>query len=99
MPVASGFYIAYIDVPTAFSPNNDGNNDVLYVVGENIKTFRLEMFDRFGNKVFETDNMKNGWDGTKNGELLEPSVFFYQLFYNSFYNKSYILKGNVTLFR
>ena len=50
-------------VPQAFSPNGDGQNDLLYARGDCIKTLQFEVFDRWGNKVFETDSPTIGWDG------------------------------------
>ncbi|MGN6569367.1 MAG: LamG-like jellyroll fold domain-containing protein, partial [Flavipsychrobacter sp.] len=53
--------------PSAFSPNGDGANDVLYVRGNGIATMKMSVFNRWGQKVFETDNPSTGWDGTFNG--------------------------------
>lgn len=73
-----------IYVPTAFSPNNDGINDYFTVYGNratrNIEL--LEIYDRWGSKIFERKNiMINepliGWDGTKQGEVLDPGTFVY----------------------
>ncbi|MES2620716.1 MAG: gliding motility-associated C-terminal domain-containing protein, partial [Bacteroidota bacterium] len=56
-------------VPNSFSPNGDGNNDEWLVYGEGIKSVDLKIFNRWGEKVFETDNQFEGWDGTSKGEL------------------------------
>lgn len=53
--------------PSAFSPNGDGVNDVLYVRGNGIATMKMSVFNRWGQKIFETDNPSTGWDGTFNG--------------------------------
>jgi gliding motility-associated-like protein len=64
----------YIVVPNGFSPNGDGVNDVLYVRGiPNIETFAV--YNRWGEQVFETNNILEGWDGTQNGKPVEAGVY------------------------
>src|SRR5581483_11889855 len=50
-------------VPNAFSPNGDGQNDILYVRDNCILTMDFTIYDRWGNKVFESKNQSTGWDG------------------------------------
>ncbi|HIF15399.1 MAG TPA: T9SS type B sorting domain-containing protein, partial [Bacteroidetes bacterium] len=50
-------------VPTAFSPNNDGVNDLLYVRGITINDFLFRIYDRWGKLLFETDDLSKAWDG------------------------------------
>lgn len=83
-------------IPTAFSPNNDGENDVLYVYGNCIETMELTIFDRWGEKVFETTDPKQGWDGTFNGRALNPAGFAYVL-KATVKGEQISKKGNVTL--
>jgi gliding motility-associated-like protein len=66
-------------VPTAFSPNDDGQNDVLYVMGNCITNLEFVVFDRWGEKVFETKDPTVGWDGTLNGKKMNPAAFAYYL--------------------
>jgi gliding motility-associated-like protein len=86
-------------IPSAFSPNGDGNNDVLYVYGEGIKTVSMTIFNRWGEKVFESDNQSQGWDGTYKGTLQEPGVYIYlvDLIYLNDHKK--LKEGSVTLIR
>lgn len=92
---------ASIDVPSGFSPNGDGVNDIVYVDGWGIKelvSFRI--YNRWGDVVFETDDKNQGWDGTYKGELQEQDVYIYQVvatFYATSEQKS--KQGNITLFR
>ncbi|MDB4534628.1 CotH kinase family protein, partial [Vicingaceae bacterium] len=51
-------------IPDAFSPNGDGNNDVLFVYGGQIEEIALEIYDRWGEKVFTSSSVTDGWDGT-----------------------------------
>jgi gliding motility-associated-like protein len=65
-------------MPNVFSPNGDGQNDILYVYGKAIAQMTLIIYDRFGEIVFYSDKMTQGWDGTYNGTLLNTAVFAYQ---------------------
>lgn len=84
-------------VPNAFTPNGDGNNDVLYVRGLGITEVQFAVYDRWGEKVFETNEQDKGWDGKYEGMLADPGVFVYYL--NIVYcdGQKYFEKGNVTL--
>lgn len=86
-------------VPNAFSPNLDGVNDVLYVKGKCLKNLTFMIFNRWGEKVFETSDQKLGWDGTFNGELMNTAVFVYRLEGTTFDGNPYSQKGNITLIR
>ncbi|MBS1688423.1 MAG: gliding motility-associated C-terminal domain-containing protein [Bacteroidetes bacterium] len=57
----------HVGFPSAFSPNGDGANDVLYVRGNGIATMEMSVFNRWGQKVFESHDPATGWDGTFNG--------------------------------
>jgi gliding motility-associated-like protein len=95
-------YVEYdIDIylPTGFSPNGDNENDVLYVRGHGIKYLDLIIYDRWGEKIFETDDQLNGWDGTYKGKKLDPGVFVYYLKIVSYSGEEVIKKGNITLVR
>ncbi len=66
-------------VPTAFSPNGDNENEILYVMGNCIEDLNFAIFDRWGEKVFETSDPTQGWDGTYKGKKLDAAVFVYYL--------------------
>jgi gliding motility-associated-like protein len=86
-------------VPNAFSPNADGHNDVLYVQGICLQTMSFMIFNRWGEKVFETTDQKQGWDGSYKGEQLNTGVFVYRLEGKTYDGKAYSSKGNITLVR
>ena len=76
--------------PTAFTPDNDNTNDVFYVRGNGIEpsSFLMIVYDRWGEKIFETHNYDNsnpakyGWDGTVKGKkLAEPGVYSWIVIY------------------
>ena len=64
-------------VPTAFSPNGDGQNDILYVRGNCLLSMDFMVFDRLGEKVFESTDPNIGWDGTYKGKPMNTAVFSY----------------------
>ena len=86
-------------VPNIFSPNGDNNNDELIVRSNFIKKLELVIYDRWGEKIFETTDKTKGWDGYYKGELVAPDVYGYYLNVTCIDNKPYFKKGNVTLIR
>ncbi|MBP7103059.1 MAG: gliding motility-associated C-terminal domain-containing protein [Bacteroidales bacterium] len=89
----------YIFIPNAFTPNKDGNNDVLYVRGKLLTDVYLVIFDRWGEKIFETRDINKGWDGTYKGQDCSPGVYVFYLEATCLGELFYTHKGNVTLIR
>lgn len=89
----------YIYIPNAFTPNGDGKNDILYVRGDFITDCRLRIYDRWGEKVFETYSIEKGWDGTYKGKECPQGVYDYYLEVWCLGEKQFFKKGNVTLIR
>lgn len=89
----------YIFIPNAFSPNNDGENDVLYVRGAIIQKMLFRIYDRWGELVFESDNQHMGWNGTFRGKALDPDVYDYYLEVDCIGGLNSIIKGNITLIK
>lgn len=58
-----------LPIPNAFTPNGDGNNDTFQIVGslDQITSFTMQVFSRWGHMVFETTDPNEGWDGIYNG--------------------------------
>lgn len=92
----------YIFVPNAFTPNNDGNNDVLFVKSVVINQddeFIFRIYNRWGEKVFETNDIQEGWDGTWKGKLQAPDVYDYYLQGYCLGGDEFLMQGNITLLR
>jgi gliding motility-associated-like protein len=89
----------FVFIPNAFSPNKDGSNDKLYVRGQYIFKFVFRVYDRWGELVWETSNINDGWDGTYRGKLLDPDVYDYYLQVTCIGGLENIIKGNITLIR
>ena len=88
-----------IFVPTAFTPNNDGSNDILFVRGVNLRSIEFQLFNRWGELIFESNDLNKGWDGTYKGKAVDPDVFTYQLRAICFDGQNFYSKGNITLIR
>jgi gliding motility-associated-like protein len=86
-------------VPEAFSPNGDGQNDYLYVRGDCIKTLDFMVFDRWGNKVFETTDKSIPWNGQCRGEAMNTGSYVYYLNATFYDGTTQTKKGDVTLVR
>lgn len=89
-------------VPSAFSPNSDGFNDVFMAEGYGIKTdegFKMSVYDRWGNKVFESHDIFKGWDGKKGGTLAQEDIYVYQIYYHDLTNKKRMKSGQVSLIK
>ncbi len=90
---------ANLYIPDAFTPNGDGKNDVFYVRGNGITSIYFAVYDRWGQKIFETKNINQGWDGTYNGKQMDVAVFGYYAEGTCISGEKFIKKGNVTLLR
>lgn len=89
-----------IFVPTAFSPNNDGLNDVLVPVPVGLKDYDFfEIYSRWGQRVFSTTQIGKGWDGTINGRPQDSDTFVWLVQGTDFTGKRIYKKGTVVLIR
>lgn len=68
-------------VPNAFTPNGDGRNETFKAKGIGIVEFRMMVFNRWGEKLFESNSMDQGWDGTFDGEKVMNDVYTYLIAY------------------
>ncbi len=89
----------YVFIPTAFTPNNDGFNDTFRARGNNFDQVYLAVFNRWGQRVFETHSIDEGWNGTFNGEQLPPDVYGYYTEIRCLDGSTFVKKGNCTLIR
>ncbi len=92
-------YVIYI--PNAFTPNSDGLNDGFKALGMGIKDFKLQIFDRWGEMVFESDDINKAWDGTINSkgdyESTKEDVYVWKVQVKDLLSKQHDLIGHVTL--
>lgn len=89
-----------VDMPNSFTPNGDGNNDVVYVRGWGIKRLvEFRIINRWGNEVFFTDNLSEGWDGTYNGKLQNIDTYAYIVRVETWEGNFISKKGTITLLK
>lgn len=79
--------------------SGDGKNDILYVRESGVSQLNFIVYDRWGEKVFETQDENIGWDGTFHGQKLDPGVFAYYLRVIFVDATEKIEKGDITLVR
>jgi gliding motility-associated-like protein len=92
--------LSNVFIPTAFSPNGDGQNDMIYIHGlENAQSAEIVIFNRWGQQVFETKDMAQGWDGNKGGVACPSGVYAYYLKAANSDGTTAIMSGNITLMR
>ena len=86
-------------VPNTFTPNSDGNNDMLLVRGLKLDEFYFAVYNRWGELVFETKDRTVGWDGKYKGRPADVGVFGWYLKVRCLNGQEAFKKGNVTLIR
>ncbi len=86
-------------VPTAFSPNGDGQNDCLKVYNNCIESMNFTVYARWGEIVYQSTNVDDCWDGSYKGKNLNNAVFVYTLNATLITGEQISLKGNVSLIR
>lgn len=85
--------------PASFTPNGDGTNDVFLVSIAGLKTFEMRIYSRWGEKMFESNDIYKGWDGKVNGKLVEGGVYTYKIYARLISGKEIETHGNVTILR
>jgi gliding motility-associated-like protein len=88
--------------PSAFTPNNDGVNDVFLPIGSDVVEFKLTIYNGWGQLIFESKSIEKGWDGKVDGKPAPVGTYVYQSTYSGYRNKRLVefdTKGNVTLLR
>jgi gliding motility-associated-like protein len=87
-------------VPNAFTPNGDGANDVFRIRNPGlVRTFAMTIFNRWGQKVFETTDPYKGWDGTLGGRLQNSGNYVWNIHYTDIVGNSADKGGVVLLIR
>lgn len=86
-------------VPSGFSPNGDGFNDVFYVLGGPFTELELRIYNKWGELIFVSTSQAVGWDGTRDGIPQPVGVFVYTVHAVTPDNAEHFLEGDVTLVR
>lgn len=88
-----------IYVPNVFTPNGDGNNDMFLVYGTGISKLEMIIYDRWGEKLYTSNDQLKGWDGTYKGTLCKQDAYTYLIIYTALDGKKYEKTGHVTLLK
>jgi gliding motility-associated-like protein len=91
--------IAAIYVPNCFTPSGDGHNERFIPRGINIEELHMVIYDRWGNLIFETNDIDKGWDGKFKGTLVQEDVYVYMIEATDVHQKQYRLNGSVTVLK
>jgi gliding motility-associated-like protein len=98
--VASPWKNCLVVMPTAFTPNQDGQNDVFRPkVYDAIHDYRLQVYDRWGKRMFISQSPEVGWDGSFNGTPADVQTYVYVCTYTDSRQRPHLLKGSVLLLR
>jgi gliding motility-associated-like protein len=99
-----------IVIPNGFTPNtsggnggaydpNDLSNDVFYPFVRFVKDYRMRIWNRWGELVFESDDVRRGWDGYYRGQLSQQDVYVYRMEIRFVDDRTAERSGDITLFR
>ena len=89
-----------IKVMEAFTPNGDGINERWLITNGNcLLNAKAQVFNRYGSKVFESNDYRNTWDGTYEGKPLPDGTYYYVISFQLLNGRQVILKGNLTILR
>ncbi|KAB2859323.1 MAG: T9SS type B sorting domain-containing protein, partial [Flavobacteriales bacterium] len=88
-------------IPNVFSPDNDGKNDTFFGVGIGITEYEISIFDRWGEKIFESNDIEIGWDGRAKGgaEIAQQDVYVWKVKLKDIFNKKHEYLGTVTIIK
>ena len=97
----TGAYALY--VPSCFTPNGDGKNELFkpdgFGLADNNIGYKMEIYDRWGQKIYESVDVNTGWDGNKNGIALGQDIYVYSITFKDYQDRSHVQRGQVTLIR
>lgn len=90
---------SFLYAPSSFTPGSDGVNDIFKAEGLFISGFHMNIFNRWGEKIFQSENINEGWDGNFNGMKCPQDVYLWIISAKGVDGKNHYLNGNVTLIR
>ena len=94
------YVIRKVYVPNAFTPNNDGLNEIFYFRSISVAEFELMIFNRWGELIFTSNNINDGWDGTYKGKDVEIDVYVWKVRYKRNHTSNWESEiGRVSLLR
>jgi len=88
-------------IPSAFSPNGDGKNDIFQPEGQYVKNFEMYIFNRQGEQVYHTIDISKGWNGGMKGglKICPEDTYIYKISVTDAQNKNHEYTGQLTLLK
>ena len=84
-----------LHIPTAFTPDGDGINDVFLVRGNGVREYRINIYNQWGENVFSSSDIQEHWDGTNNGVKLQPGLYVYRIYFKDENNEVTETTGSI----
>ena len=98
-PVSEKICNELIFIPNAFSPDRDGINEIFRVIGTNGEFLEMKIYSRWGELLFQTNDINVGWDGSFKGSEMPMGVYTYVVHYLDLEDQQQVASGNVSLLR
>lgn len=86
-----------IYIPNSFTPNGDGLNDTFGAYGEAIREFKMQVYNRWGQMIFESNNVNQQWDGTHLGQKVPQGSYVYKVIAKGIVGKQTTKDGTVNI--
>lgn len=86
-------------IPTAFTPDNNKFNEIFKPKIMDVSNYQFEIYNRWGNKIFKTNNTEKGWNGRINGKLAPDGVYIWKIKYTNHRNINHVEEGHFSLLR
>lgn len=86
-------------IPNSFTPNSDSKNDVFKAYGIGVTDYSMQIFNRWGQLIFTSANMEDGWDGSFKNEKVKQGTYVYAVKVRDIFNKPHTYQGSVTVVR
>ena len=86
-----------IAIPNSFTPNGDGLNDTFIITGKFIQSYELQVFNRWGEVLFHSTDLENGWDGTANDKTIPAGNYAYWMRIKDLNNNDHIRTGSILI--
>ncbi len=93
------YYDPIIYVPNTFSPNGDEHNQLFMAKGGNISEFKMDIYNRWGERIFTTDDINDGWDGTYKGQLCQDGTYTWKIELKDLQQNGYEYVGHVNVIK